>query len=72
MEHFCFYTIQVEVLQCDCKNTDTFGKNKSQKVQVWQKKKGTKKTVKPTERPSEFIKDFIMVKLKTLYNTTLV
>lgn len=38
----------------------------------YDKKKGTKMTVKPTERPSEFIKDFIMVKLKTLYNTTLV
>lgn len=71
MEHFCFYMIQVEVLQRDCKNMNTFGKNKLQKMQVWQKK-GTKMTVKPTETPFEFIKDFITVKAETLYDTILV
>lgn len=35
-------------------------------------KKGTKMTVEPTETASEFIKDFIMVKPETLFDTILV
>jgi len=52
MEHFCFYTIQVEVLQEDCKNVNKFGVKRGTEDASMTKKKVTKMTVKPNETHS--------------------